>query len=279
MCGRITLAVPTYRDLAAILGAYADSAAFEHYRPRFNIAPMSAHMVLRVKEGRREIVPARWGLIPRWSKDAGIAAHTINARSETAAQKPAFRDAFEKRRCIVPADGFYEWEGEKGHRRPLWFHPKEGGLLLLAGLYEHWTNPEDGEDIRTFTILTTASNDFIAPIHDRMPAFIKKEQLDQWLMDADKMEALHMLKPAENDYLVAQAASRRVNSVSYDGPDLLYAEPEAVEMQTPSYSRMGEGRGAKKKEAEPEQQMSLFSAGFSAGTDGEGIGQKKRRRP
>lgn len=269
MCGRITLAVPTYRDLAGMLGAYADSAAFEHYRPRFNIAPMSTHLVLRVSEGRREIVPARWGLIPRWSKDAGIASHTINARSETAHQKPAFRDAFEKRRCIVPADGFYEWEGEKGHRRPLWFHPKENGLLYLAGLYEDWINPEDGEDIRTFTILTTSSNDFIAPIHDRMPAMLLKDQVDAWLLSSDRMEALSLLKPAENDYLVAQPASRRVNSVSYDGPDLLYAEPEAVVMTTSSDAR----RAPLPPKAE-EKQMSLFSAGM----DGEAVGRGRKKK-
>ncbi len=270
MCGRITLAVPTYRDLAAILGAYADSAAFEHYRPRFNIAPMSAHLVMREKEGRREIVPARWGLIPRWSKDAQIAAHTINARAESAHQKPAFREAFEKRRCIVPADGFYEWEGEKGHRRPLWFHPKEGGLLLMAGLYEDWVNPEDGEDIRTFTIITTSSNDFIAPIHDRMPAFIRKDQLDRWLLSADKMDALLLLKPAENDYLISQAASMKVNSVSHEGPELLYAEPEAVGMSTSS--NWPREKGARKEKA-PEKQMSLFSAGM----DGDGFDRAKKR--
>src|SRR4051812_49025702 len=111
MCGRFTLAIPSVTDLAQILGASVDPALEAFYGPRYNIAPTNTHVVLRLQVGHRELVPARWGLINRWAKDASAASRQINARSETARERPAYREAFESRRCVIPADGFYEWSG------------------------------------------------------------------------------------------------------------------------------------------------------------------------
>lgn len=265
MCGRMTLATASYLDLSAILGASADPAIEAFYRPRYNIAPMSPHVVLRAREGQRQLVPARWGLINTWAKDPSVASRQINARSETARSRPAFRDAFERRRCVVPADGFYEWEGPKGARKPLWFHPTKGGLLHLAGLYETWNDPASGQPVRTFTILTTSANKLITPVHDRMPAILMPEEVDTWLAtpgrgepsNADEASAL--LRPAPNDYLEARPASRRVNSVQYDGPDLLSEDPEEEAASPPPKA------STKRKKAQaPDDDMPLF-AGIKRG--------------
>ncbi len=136
MCGRFTITRRDGNSLAAELGVPADS--FADYRPRYNVAPMQNHFIVRIKYENREVVPARWGLVKSGAKDAGMAAKCINARSETVETRAAFRDAFHKRRCVVPADGFFEWTGPKTARRPAWFHREDGRLVLFAGLYEAW---------------------------------------------------------------------------------------------------------------------------------------------
>lgn len=261
MCGRFTLAVPSYTELAEIFGAVADPTQLAFYHPRYNIAPITTHVVLRMHDGRhgaREIVPARWGLVNRWAKDASGASRQINARSETVRERPAYRDAFEHRRCIVPADGFYEWAGVKGAKRPIWFHPPDGGLLNLAGLYETWKNPATGEPERTFTILTTAANDVVAPAHDRMPAIIRPADLDTWLMVPERGEAstadqaMALLRPAPNETFEPRWVSKRVNTAGYDAPDLIVEEREG-EVEAPKA-----GRGPKKGPP-PVDDMPLFS--------------------
>ncbi len=274
MCGRFTLSLPTYSDLANLLGATPDPAIEALYRPRYNVAPTNVHLVLRAHEGHRELVPARWGLINHWAKDASSAARQINARSETARQRPAFRDALERRRCVVPADGFYEWTGPKGARRPLWFHAPSGGLLHLAGLYESWRNPETGEPVRTFTILTTAANDLIAPMHDRMPAILSADDVDAWLAVPDGVakedgeeavsaeEASALLRPAANDALVPRPVSTRVNAVTYDGPDLLDEAREEEATRTSAIREEGARATAsprRKVKPAPEEEMPLFA--------------------
>ena len=234
MCGRFTLTRSDLSGLAGALGASfeADDAAL--YRPRYNIAPTDAHWIVRAKHEDRHVLPAKWGLVNSWAPDAKGAFKQINARSETAPTRPAFRDAFERRRCAVPADGFFEWAGAKDARRPIWFHPPGGELLLLAGLYESWLDPRSATKIRTFTILTTEANAIVAPVHDRMPVILPPDRVDEWLFvpaqDADEQatRVRELLRPAAEDVLVATEVSRRVNSVANDDAACL-APPAADE--------------------------------------------------
>ncbi|HWO72871.1 MAG TPA: SOS response-associated peptidase [Dehalococcoidia bacterium] len=217
MCGRFTL---TYRErerLAEELGVPVEQLPHAEYRPRYNIAPTDSHWIVRLRLEDREILPAKWGLVNSWAKDASRAARQINARAETLATSPAFREAFFKRRCIVPADGFFEWVGAGAHRQPLWFHRPDGGLLLFAGLYESW-RPEPDRWQRTFTIVTTRPNNLVLPIHDRMPVILDDTVADHWLdprqEDAEALQRL--LVPAPDSLLVATPVSQRVNSVKND---------------------------------------------------------------
>jgi putative SOS response-associated peptidase YedK len=239
MCARFTLTLPDYQALARALGVEIAGVPVEVYRPRYNAGPAESHLVLRVNEQKREIVPARWGFVPRWAKDASIAAKMINARAETAREKPAYRDAFAKRRCIIPADGFYEWGGAKGARKPYWFHPPGGGLLYLAGLYESWKNPATGEKERTFTILTTPASGAVRAVHDRMPALVAQGDLDTWLGAAvvSPTDAEALLRPAADDALVARRVSTRVNVVTHDDPALI---DEVADEAPPARTRVGE---------------------------------------
>ncbi|MGK4008441.1 SOS response-associated peptidase family protein [Sorangium sp. So ce1036] len=236
MCARFTLAVP---DLAALIrlleGAFGASAgpaaaidvdprAAAFYRPRYNIAPSSVHPVLRARDGRRELVPATWGFTARFARGGAGPSLLANARAESARTKPTFRDAFAARRCVIPADGFYEWTGPRGARRPTWFHPAGGGLLRLAGLYQPAKDPDAGDTGVRFTILTTDASGDVAEVHDRMPVLLAPGDVDLWLgagggVDPEQIEAL--LRPAPRGTLAARAVSPRVNSVAHDGPDLL----------------------------------------------------------
>jgi putative SOS response-associated peptidase YedK len=221
MCGRFTLTLPDYAALARALGVALEPTYAGLYRPRYNVAPTDTHWILRARDGGRELVAARWGLVNSWSRDMSSGPRQINARSESARTKPAFREAFQRRRCVVPADGFFEWSGTKGHRRPLWYHSEARELLHLAGLYESWRNPDTGEWQRTFTILTTPANDLVAPVHDRMPAVLLASDVDRWLASEEgegvsAREAQGLLRPAPAGLLVSSAASSRVNSVKND---------------------------------------------------------------
>ena len=198
------------------------------YEPRYNIAPSQQQWIIRMEHEDREALRARWGLINHWAKDNKTGFKQINARAETVHQRPVFRDAFKKRRCVVPADGFYEWQGAKGKRMPLRFHRPDGGLLFLAGLYESW-QPEPGTWEPTYTIITTEATGLISSVHDRMPVILPEERVDDWLypkeIDTDKLRAL--LVPAADDLLISTAASPSVNSVKNDDPSLLeYAEAD-----------------------------------------------------
>lgn len=235
MCGRYTLAI-SYEELAEELGVDPDPAIAEVYRARYNIAPTDGMLVLREAEGHRELMPARFGLVNFWAKDLSGAARQINARAETVREKPAFRDAFKHRRCIVPADGFYEWRRDGRLKTPFWFHPTEGKLLRFAGLYETWRDKATGRELRTFAIVTTAANDVVAGIHDRMPAILTPDKANVWLT-ASLDEAYGVLGPAANDMLEAQRASTRVGNVRNDGPDLLRDEPLEQPADLPLFQR------------------------------------------
>lgn len=230
MCGRFTLTA-TALQIAEQLGL--GPAAFDalEYRPRYNIAPTDTHLIVRERREERQLLAATWGLVNTWAKNARRAAVQINARSEDLEKRRAFSGAWQKRRrCLVPADGFFEWTGPKTARQPIWFHRPEGGLILLAGLYESWRpDPDAAPDDwrRTFTILTTDANATVAPIHDRMPVILTPEEAAEWVFpDNDPDTVRPLMRPAHEAMLVGEPVSRRVNSVKNDDPDCLLVQPE-----------------------------------------------------
>jgi putative SOS response-associated peptidase YedK len=170
----------------------------------------------------RAILPAKWGLVPQGSKDASRAAQCINARCETVESRAAFRDAYKHRRCVVPADGFYEWTGPRSARQPHWIHRRDGQLLLFAGLYEEW-KPADRKAETTFTILTCAANARMSRVHDRMPVILSDRDADDWMnpREPDPHALKRMLIPAAEDVLDMRPVSPLVNNVRNEGPELL----------------------------------------------------------
>lgn len=195
--------------------------------PRYNIAPTQLAPVVRRRDGggARELVLLRWGLIPSWAKDASGGAKMINARSETAAEKPAFRAAFRARRCLVPADGFYEWRTEDGRKQPFRIGFRGGGAFAFAGLWETWAvrdGPEAGTTVESYTILTTAANDKLRPIHDRMPVILPPADWDAWLDPATAVPAAQaLLRPHPPEPMAFYRVSIRVNSVRNDDADCI----------------------------------------------------------
>src|SRR5439155_12231362 len=164
---------------------------------------------------------AKWGLVNFWMADRRQAFKNINACAETIQTAPSFREAFKVRRCVIPADGFFEWTGQKEARQPIWFHRPDGGLIYFAGLHESW-RPAPGEKERTFTIITTTPNLLIEPIHNRMPVILDDAAIDDWLYARSSESSLiDLLRPAREDLLVGTPVSTRVNSVKNDDPDCL----------------------------------------------------------
>ena len=192
------------------------------FPPRYNIAPSQIVPIIIAQEQRR-LVGCKWGLVPFWAKDPSIANRTINAKSETLAQKPAFKYAVVKRRCLIPADGFYEWQKQpKGPGQPFYIRRPDHGLFAFAGLWEGWTSPE-GERLRTFTIITVEPNETIRPIHDRMPAIIQPEAEAMWLDSSiqDPIHVLPLLQPYPETDLEMFRVSRAVNYPATDEPSLI----------------------------------------------------------
>ena len=220
MCGRFTITRRDGNMLAAELGVASDS--FVDYRPRYNVAPTQMHYVVKVKFENREVLHARWGLVNTWAKDASTAAKNINARAETVDTRRAFREAFIKRRCVVPADGFFEWTGPKTARQPTWFHREDNQLLLFAGLYESWRSKPDQWET-TFTILTTDANAVTRQYHDRMPVILADRDADDWMdpRAPDPLALKKLLVPAPADLLISTPVSPDVNDVDNDSPELL----------------------------------------------------------
>jgi putative SOS response-associated peptidase YedK len=186
--------------------------------PRYNIAPTQPVVAVRLepKSGERELVFFQWGFIPAWAKDPKIGARMINARSESVAEKPAFRAAFKRRRCLIPADGFYEWQRQDGKKQPLYIHSSNNHVFAFAGLWETWQGA-DGSEIDSCTILTTEANDLVRPIHDRMPVIIEPDDYNLWLEpDPDPKQAYHLLRPYPAEKMAVYPVSTRVNSPKYD---------------------------------------------------------------
>jgi putative SOS response-associated peptidase YedK len=218
MCGRYRLS-RRKQVLAEHFGAdYADG----EWEPRYNVAPTQHVPVVRqdAEEPIRHISPMRWGLIPYWATDAGIGARMINARSETVAVKPAFREPIEKRRCLVPADGFYEWQRSGRGKQPFCFEVGDRDLFAFAGLWDRW-RATDGVMVETCTILTTAPNPLLADVHDRMPVILAPDDYDLWLDPGmrDASTAVDLLKPFDAALMRRHPVSTRVNNVANDDPE------------------------------------------------------------
>ena len=216
MCGRFTLLVPGEE-----LAEHFDVEETPSLAPRYNIAPTQPVAAVRFNRdrGRRELLHLHWGLIPFWAKDTSMAGRMINARSETVAEKPAFRAAYKYRRCLIPASGFYEWQKQNGHKQPYYIHHAEAQPLALAGLWEHWQGA-DGSEIESCTILTTRPNDKIRPLHNRMPVILNTQDYEVWLhSDGQNMDELqHLLRPAPEEALEAYPISTYVNNPQNEGP-------------------------------------------------------------
>lgn len=217
MCGRYVLKTPLVRVIEAL--APLTPPLERLFPPRFNIAPTQDVPVVRADQQDHPVVSlVHWGLIPSWAKDAAVGNRMINARAETAAEKPAFRTALARHRCLVPADGFYEWKKTGAAKQPMYIHRRDDGLFCFAGLWERWRD-RDGKDVDSMTILTTTPNALMREIHDRMPVIIAPGDYALWLKrDTPAAQIQALLKPAAADDLVADAVSTRVNSPAVDDP-------------------------------------------------------------
>ena len=215
MCGRFALA--RCPDEVTRLFDLAECADFT---PRYNIAPTTDIPVIRRSPTNQNVLHLlRWGLIPHWSKDPTSGSRLINARSESLTEKPSFRSAFARRRCLIPADGFYEWDRQGTTKQPYYFTERNGELLAFGGLWESWTAP-DGSLLRTTCIITTQATGEVALIHDRMPLMIQLQDVVAWLTGTPE-EAQKLLRPASYGILRSWPVSRNVNRVQEEGPELI----------------------------------------------------------
>ena len=251
MCGRFGL-LHTWDEM---FESYSLISVPLNLEPRFNIAPTQAIVAITAQgEGGREsggntAAMYQWGLVPSWAKDVSIGAKMINARAETVAEKPAFRAAVRRRRCLIPASGFYEWQKRgDGPKQPFWITAADGGLLTFAGLWEAWTSPE-GDEVQTCTIITTAANESLAAIHHRMPVILGTGDFDAWLADGDGgtdfSTVQDLLCPAPAEVTAARPVSTRVNNVRNDDAQLIEpVEAEAADDQAAeNESRVATGQG------------------------------------
>lgn len=215
MCGRFTLRTPV-PDIAEAFGL----GDLPPLTPRYNIAPTQpVAAVRRTADGRRELVLLRWGLIPAWADDPAIGNRMINARGESVATKPAFRQAFQRRRCLIVTDGFYEWQKTGTKKQPYYVHRRDDRPFAFAGLWEHWSR--EAAAIQSCTIITTAPNAVMQPIHDRMPVILAPDDYERWLDPRPLGDApwAALLRPYPAEALEAYPVSTSVNSPQHDAPE------------------------------------------------------------
>lgn len=207
----------TWRELVALY-RLTDPSPPSNLQPRYNICPTTTIDSVVERDGKRTLEPMRWGLIPVWwsksLKDMRLS--TFNARAETVATKPMFRSAFKRKRCIIPASGYYEWHTERGGKQPYYFMPKAGPILSIAGLWDEWKDKESGKTIKSCTMIITEHNKCVAKIHDRMPVLLSPNQFELWFSGKAGTE---ILKPAPERMLQMWPVSRRVNSSRANGDD------------------------------------------------------------
>ena len=248
MCGRYTLT--SAPEAIRALFRYDEQPNFP---PRFNVAPTQPIAIVRLHEGKRQFALVRWGLLPSWVKDPKAFSLLINARGKSVTDKPAFRNAMKRRRCLIPADGFYEWQAGGARKRPFYVRAKTGGPLAFAGLWETWTGP-NGEEMETAAIVTTRANRTLSAIHDRMPVIVPPEAFDLWLNsnEVDATTAAALITPAPDSLLEVFEISTDVNRVANDNPKLIEpvvpGQPAPVKPApkhaTPKAVKKDDGQGA-----------------------------------
>jgi putative SOS response-associated peptidase YedK len=230
MCGRFVQAADP--SVYATFFGVAEVVT-EALQPSYNVAPTDAVYAVAEHDGVRQLGSFRWGLLPFWAKDRKMAARNINARSETVATKASFRESFARRRCLVPADGFYEWQQLERGKLPHYITSQDGHPLALAGLWSSWRDPESDERVATCTILTGAPTEFMRPIHDRMPVILPAPTWDRWLDPTlHETDELHRVLAAADPHLRAHPVSTLVNKVSNNVPELIHPLDTPVAEQT-----------------------------------------------
>lgn len=217
MCGRYTLTV----NLQTVAQVFNVAPTLET-KPRYNIAPTQEVVSIMGDDGSKHLAWLRWGLIPKWAKDASIGSRMINIRADTLGEKPSFRRLLDSKRCLMVADGFYEWKEENGVKYPIYYTLKDQEPFAFAAIWDNWTNPQ-GEQIRSCAMITTDPNALVAQVHNRMPVILPKEARQEWLNteihDTKFLESL--LVPFPADEMTARQVSRAVNNVAVDNPSVL----------------------------------------------------------
>ena len=252
MCGRYTV-TSSPEALRALFG-YEEQPNFP---ARYNIAPMQPISIVRMVDGKRHFALARWGLLPSWVKAPKTFTLLINARGESAADKPAFRAAMKRRRCLIPADGFYEWQAAGDRKPPFYVRAKSGAPLAFAGLWETWTGP-NGEELETAAIVTTRANRTLAPIHERMPVIVPPDGFELWLNanEVDATTAAALIAPAPDNLLEAYEISTAVNRTANDNSKLL--EPVVPPQLQPASVKPTAKRAHAKRAKKDDGQASLL---------------------
>ena len=218
MCGRYSLV-----EINKLLLRYSIVDSGFHFLPRYNIAPTQEVPIIVHGEKGNSLKSMKWGLVPHWANDPKIGNSLINARAETIVEKPAFRTAFSKRRCLVPADSFYEWIKFGKQKVPHRILPKNGDIISFAGIWESWFS-KDKKELLSFAIITTGPNQTMKNIHDRMPVILRVEDEDAWLkLDTTKESLLSFLMPCNDDFLESYEVSRELNDPANDRPELIQA--------------------------------------------------------
>lgn len=216
MCGRFVQKSPPNQ-----IGAFFDiKGVIPNFSQRFNVAPTQDAAVIVAHKDGRHLEIKKWDLIPFWSKEGKSSYSTFNARAESVREKPSFKQAFATRRCVVPADGFYEWTGPKGDKVPHLFERRDGALLALAGLFDTWKSKDGPELVHSFTIIVTDANRWMSSFHDRMPVILEQRDVAAWLSGSPD-EAAALMKAANDNALKERVVSKLVNSVKNEGPELL----------------------------------------------------------
>jgi putative SOS response-associated peptidase YedK len=216
MCGRYGLTV----DTAKLQERFETSNTLPDLEPRFNIAPTQALPVI-VRNSPNSMALMQWGLIPSWSKEPQVSYSTINARAENLLKSSVYKKPFQRQRCLVPASGFYEWQQTSAGKQPYYLHLQDTDVFAFAGLYDIWRD-KHGHELYSYTIITTKPNDLVAPIHNRMPAILRRDAENVWLdPDADQDQLLSLLTPYPADEMSAYRVSTWVNSPSNDAPQAL----------------------------------------------------------
>ena len=246
MCARYVIISP-----AAVVRALFGYDERPNFPPRYNVAPTQPIPIVRLSEGKRSYALVRWGFLPAWVKDPRTFSLLINARAESVLDKPAFRNAVRRRRCLVPADGFYEWS-DTTPRRPFFVRPKAGGPIAFAGLWETWTGP-NGEEVDTAAIVTTKANRTLAGIHDRMPVIVAPDAFDLWLDGAhvDATIAAALMVPAPDTLLECYAVANAVNRAANDSPELIAPAPASNDGDADATADLPQGK-------KPDDQLTLF---------------------